>query len=84
MNCPCNCHELFIVGYLRIPSRETAGARRLKISFIDEPTDIKVLIDSNEHKDAIYNIAGQRIPAPQRGVSIIHKGDGTTKKVVFK
>ena len=71
-------------AYLRIPSRETAGARRLKISFIDEPTDIKVLIDSNEHKDAIYNIAGQRIPAPQRGVSIIHKGDGTTKKVVFK
>lgn len=32
---------------------------------------------------AIYNLQGQRIASPQRGVNILRRGDGTTLKVLY-
>ncbi len=34
--------------------------------------------------EAVYTINGQRIPAPQRGLNIIRKADGTVTKVLVK
>ena len=34
--------------------------------------------------EAVYTINGQRIPAPQRGLNIIRKADGTVRKVLVK
>ena len=56
-----------------------------KFVFIEEgiPAGISsVSIDATEEER--FNLRGEKLSAPQRGVNIIRMSDGTTKKVVVK
>ena len=58
----------------------SAGARSLTVSFGDESTGISSMQNTQSSKrDAIYNLQGQRVDAPSKGLYII---DG--KKVLVK
>ena len=56
-------------AYLRIPSNEVAGARRLRMVFDDNPDAVDSPIGEME-EGTIYNLAGQRLTRPQKGVNI--------------
>ena len=71
-------------AYLRIPSRQLTDARRLRIMFDDNPDAIASPLGNTEEVTIYYNVSGQRIPAPRRGLNIIRMSDGTTKKVLLK
>lgn len=58
----------------------TAGARELTIGFEDETTSLnEELRMKNEKYNAIYNLAGQRVAQPTRGLYIVNG-----KKVIVK
>ena len=52
-------------------------------SAIDEVTGIKTLSNSPADGDN-FNLAGQRVGKPQKGINIIRYSDGTSKKVLIK
>ncbi len=55
-------------------------------SFLDQlTTGINSTHNDKSQLDnrAIYNLQGQRIASPQRGVNILRRGDGTTLKVLY-
>lgn len=65
-------------AYLRIPSGKVAGAQSLRMIFDDDPDAIVSPLGETEER-AIYNLAGQRLNKPQKGINI---KDG--KKVIVK
>ena len=56
-----------------------AGARSLKVVFADESTGIKSIENSQMATDNYYNLRGQRVSAPTKGLYIING-----KKVIMK
>lgn len=57
-----------------------------EFSFLDQlTTGINSTHNDKSQLDnrAIYNLQGQRIASPQRGVNILRRGDGTTLKVLY-
>jgi len=66
-------------AYLKLPTEE-AGAKRFTMVFDDETTSInnEQLIINNV-AGAVYNLQGQRLSAPQKGVNIVNG-----KKVMVK
>lgn len=55
----------------------------------DDPTSIEgIEAEPSEQKPvtivARYNMNGQQISAPQKGINILRMSDGTTKKVLVK
>lgn len=67
-------------AYLQLPTAGVASVKALKIEFDenDDPTGIAITPASTE-KQTIYNLAGQRVSQPQKGVNIING-----KKVLTK
>jgi hypothetical protein len=57
-------------AYLRIPSKDAAEVRMLRISFDDNPDGISDLPTPSDSSDTIYNLAGQRLSKPQKGINI--------------
>ena len=57
-------------AYLRIPSKDAAEVRMLRISFDDTPDGISECSENSENSDAIYNLSGQRLNKPQKGINI--------------
>lgn len=66
-------------AYLRVPSDEAAGTRRLKISFDDNPDAVDSPLGETEEEAAVYNLAGQRLNKPQKGINIKNG-----KKIIVK
>lgn len=56
-----------------------ANVRSLVIRFSGDATDVEMTTDNRQEPTVIYNLAGQRLAAPQKGVNIING-----KKVVIK
>ena len=52
-------------------------------SAIDEVTGIVSPISSLEWKN-YYDVNGRRIDKPQKGINVLHKSDGTTRKILIK
>ena len=50
------------------------------------PTDIEVVTIANKTDEgtAIYNLSGQRLTTPQKGINIVRTPKGTTQKVFIK
>ena len=67
-------------AYLQLSTASVAGVKALKIEFDenDDPTGIAITPASTE-KQTIYNLAGQRVSQPQKGIHIING-----KKVLTK
>jgi len=65
-----------------------SNAKAISISVIDEDvTDIEEVRDESlelRAADAVYNLNGQQIPTPHKGVNIIRQADGEVKKVLVK
>ena len=57
-------------AYLHIPDNGAAGARKLKISFDDNPDGIVSPVKETEGGAAYYNLVGQRMSKPQKGIYI--------------
>jgi len=57
-------------AYLRIPSKDAAEVRMLRISFDDNPDGISEHSENSDNSDAIYNLSGQRLNKPQKGINI--------------
>lgn len=63
-------------AYLRIPTDETAGARRLRLRFDEMPDGIDAPIEETEEGatykqgSTIVNLAGQRVQKAQKGIYI--------------
>ena len=57
-------------AYLRIPSKDAAEVRMLRISFDDNPDGITESSEYSDYPDTIYNLAGQRLSKPQKGINI--------------
>ena len=68
-------------AYLPVPTENlSAGARNIAIVFDDVTTGIENVVNtSNMSNNAIYNLSGQRVNMPTRGLYIM---DG--KKVIIK
>lgn len=56
-------------AYLVLP--EESSARELKVTFGDETTSISTL-SATDSSDEIYNLQGQRLTAPQKGLYIVN------------
>ena len=65
-------------AYLQLPT-STSSARDISFSFDDEPTGINKVQGVEQKDDSYYNLQGQRVSQPMKGLYII-KG----KKVVVK
>lgn len=63
-------------AYLNVP---TSGARSLRIVFDGEATGIKTVEGAEQTAEDCYNLGGQRVTAPQKGLYIVNG-----KKVVVK
>ncbi len=64
-----------------------AAADQWKDFFFVEGIDTgidDVITDSNATEQSRYNLKGQRVNAPLRGLNIIRMNDGTTRKVLVK
>ena len=57
-------------AYLRIPSKDAAEVRMLRITFNDNPDGITESSEYSDYPDTIYNLAGQRLSKPQKGINI--------------
>ena len=70
-------------GYFIIPEAAAAGAREMVMSFDEEGETTSISVPLNDHKqiitDDIFNLNGQRLNAPKKGVNIVNG-----KKVVIK
>ena len=40
--------------------------------------------DKNFQTEAVYDISGRQLSAPQKGLNIVKAADGTTRKVIIK
>ncbi|MBP3774816.1 MAG: hypothetical protein ILA34_05655 [Bacteroidaceae bacterium] len=49
-----------------------------------EPDGIRGVAGVDGKKESWYNLQGQRVDAPQRGVNVIRKQDGTVQKRVIR
>jgi len=70
-------------GYFIIPAAAAAGAREMVMSFDEEGETTSISVPLNDHQqiitDDIFNLAGQRLSAPKKGVNIVNG-----KKVIIK
>lgn len=57
-------------AYLHVPGEQVTGARRLRISFDDNPDGISLTPALSDGEGAIYNLAGQRLNKLQKGINI--------------
>ena len=65
-------------AYLQLPT-STSSARDISFSFDDEPTGINKVQGVEQKDDSYYNLQGQRVSQPMKGLYIING-----KKVVVK
>jgi hypothetical protein len=65
-------------AYLQLPT-STSSARDISFSFDDEPTGINMVQGIEQKDDSYYNLQGQRVSQPMKGLYIING-----KKVVVK
>ena len=65
-------------AYLQLPT-STSSARDISFSFDDEPTGINKVQGIEQKDDSYYNLQGQRVNLPMKGLYIING-----KKVVVK
>ena len=56
-------------AYLRVPSSE-ATTDKVKMRFSDDPTTVDMIDFGKEESDAMFNLKGQRIYEPQKGIYI--------------
>jgi hypothetical protein len=68
-------------AYVAVSSDEftSSPARSLAVSFIDDVTGINTVDAAENHADGIYNLNGQRVVAPSKGLYIMNG-----KKVIMK
>ena len=68
-------------AYLKVLKTDVdgAGARALKVVFGDEATGINTVETANQMNGQTYNLSGQRVAAPQKGLYIVNG-----KKVIIK
>ncbi len=61
-------------SYLQLPTASQAGARRLSIVFYEgETTGISAALMNNERmNNEVYNLAGQRVAQPTKGLYIVN------------
>ena len=52
--------------------------------FIDSIKDIEGKLEATSSFGDWYDLSGQKLSAPQRGINILRMSDGTTKKVLMK
>ncbi len=55
-----------------------------KIKKFDTTGITGVADEEGSKTEAIYDLDGRRIDAPQKGINIIRMSDGTTRKVLVK
>jgi hypothetical protein len=65
-------------AYLQLPT-PSSSARDISFSFDDEPTGINMVQGIEQKDDSYYNLQGQRVSQPMKGLYIING-----KKVVVK
>lgn len=56
-------------AYLRVPSSE-ATTDKVKMRFSDDPTTVDMIDFGKEESDVMFNLKGQRIYEPQKGIYI--------------
>jgi hypothetical protein len=59
-----------VVAKDRAYLQSTESASRMNISFADDATGISEMLIINDQKGAIYNLSGQRVAAPAKGLYI--------------
>lgn len=69
-------------AYLQVPAAE--GARSAYFFNTDQTTGIDAIDALAAGKAEIFNAAGARVPALQKGMNIVRKADGTSYKVIVK
>ena len=75
--------KLHVVAY--VVNRETGEVLNSNEVLLDAgSTDIQTTLETSSAPSESYNIFGQRIPAPQKGVSIVRLPNGKTIKVFVK
>ena len=52
--------------------------------WIESPTDVSNLNANHSTNENSYNLFGQVVAKPQKGINIIRYSDGTSKKVLIK
>ena len=66
-------------AYLRVANKADESAPELSLSFGSEATGIKAIANSVAVNSSIFNLSGQRVAQPTKGLYIVNG-----KKVVMK
>ena len=69
-------------AYLRTTAAPAAS--RMGMSFSEEPTSVRPIDNSLQTKADYYNLNGQRIQKPAKGIFVIRQAGKNGKKVVIK
>lgn len=71
-------------AYLQVPAAAPEGVRETYFFGGEKPTGIEAIDVLTSGKAEIFNAAGARVPALQKGMNIVRKADGTSYKVIVK
>jgi len=84
-------HEEFTTATLYVPAgtkskyESTPAWNKFKMIVEQEVNAVEsVETDAKAEETERYNIGGQRISSPQKGLNIVKMSDGTTRKVMCK
>ena len=78
-----NNNEVYAVALVIASDGTIANAAKAKVTTSNGNTSIESSV-ANAKEIARYNVAGQMIPSPQKGLNIIRLSDGKTLKVIVK
>lgn len=70
-------------AYMKETTQPTAAPKMYKLSTDSQETALDMLVDSSDAPTVYYDLQGNRLREPQKGVNIIKRA-GKTMKVVIK
>ena len=70
-------------AYLQLPTSSVSRVKAISFVFEDDEDAVQS-IDEDSRTQRVYNIGGQIICKPQKGINIIRYSDGTSRKVLVK
>lgn len=60
-----------------------SGASQLRIAVTEENETPLEIVETSVESPLLYNLAGEQIPALQKGVNLVRKADGTVHKIII-
>lgn len=76
--------QVYVVAIVVDENGNIINSAKYHMPFYQEPTAIATLQSESSASEARFAIDGRRLDTPQRGLNIIRRSDGTTRKVFVR